>query len=34
MEKILVLDKLCSDLSCCALGQEFIINESTIKVVI
>ena len=33
MEKILVLDKLCSDLSCCTLGQEFI-NESTIKVVI
>ena len=30
MEKIVALDKLCSDLNCSALGQEFIINESTI----
>ena len=31
MEKILALDKLFSDLSC-ALGQEFIINESTTRI--
>ena len=29
MEKILALDKLCSDMSCGAFGHEFIVNEST-----